>query len=83
MAATSAQTAVFKFDDGENYSLTLSPFDPDNTTNFKTACKAFNSTISSSAVSDTFVSSSGNPVTEIESAKIVTSETTYFYKRGE
>lgn len=80
--ATAAKTAVFKFSDGSDYSLTLSPFDVSNTTDFKAQCKAFNANIGSQAYSDTFVSEAGAPVTGIESAKIVTTEKTYFYQRG-
>ena len=80
--ATASKTAVFKFQDGSDYSLTLSPFNPANTTDFKAKCKAFNANISSNAYSDTFVSDAGAPVTGIESAKIVTTEKTYFYQRG-
>lgn len=80
--ATSAQTAVFEFSDREEYSLTLSPFNPANTLNFKANCKAFNNTISSAAFSDTFVSTAGAPVVSIASAQIVTTENTIFYERG-
>lgn len=80
--ATSAKTAVFKFQDGETYSLTLSPFNPNNTNSFKANVKQFNANIGSNAYSDTFVSEAGAPVIGIESAKIVTTEKTYFYQRG-
>lgn len=79
--STSAKTAVFSFSDGETYSVTFSPFAPADTVNFKAQCKNFNANVADT-ISDTFITEAGGTLNGIKSAKIVTTEDTYFYERG-